>query len=75
MILPAPSGTSTELSFTDISDEISNCGVTLDNIAVTPPKSTNYVIPAPEFPGIALPAALIVGLIGAVLFVQKSKED
>jgi len=29
----------------------------------------------PEFPTVALPAALVVGLIGAVLFIQKTKED
>jgi hypothetical protein len=32
-------------------------------------------IPVPEFPTMALPAALIVGLIGAVLFIKKTKED
>ena len=31
-------------------------------------------IPVPEFPTMALPAALIIGLLGAVLFIQKSKE-
>lgn len=32
-------------------------------------------IPTPEFPSVALPAALIVGLIGTILFIQKSKKD
>jgi len=36
---------------------------------------TRDVIPTPEFPTIALPAALIVGIIGAVLFIQKSKKE
>ena len=31
-------------------------------------------IPVPEFPTMALPAALIVGLLGAVLFIQRSKD-
>jgi hypothetical protein len=31
-------------------------------------------IPVPEFPTVALPAALIIGLLGAVLFIQKSKR-
>ena len=31
--------------------------------------------PVPEFPGMALPAVLIVGLFGAVLFIQKSKDN
>ncbi len=29
----------------------------------------------PEFPTVALPAALVVGLIGVVLFIQKTKEN
>jgi len=33
------------------------------------------VVPAPEFPTIALPAALIVGMLGAVLFIQRTKEN
>jgi hypothetical protein len=32
-------------------------------------------IPTPEFPTMALPAALIVGMLGAVLFIQRSKEN
>ena len=32
-------------------------------------------IAIPEFPIIALPAALLVGLIGAILFIRKSRED
>jgi hypothetical protein len=32
-------------------------------------------VPVPEFPSMALPAAFIVGLIGAVLFIKSSKED
>jgi hypothetical protein len=31
--------------------------------------------PAPEFPTMALPAALLVGLLGAVLFVRGTKEN
>jgi hypothetical protein len=30
---------------------------------------------APEFPTMALPAALIVGMLGAVLFIRRSRED
>jgi hypothetical protein len=32
-------------------------------------------IPTPEFPTLALPAALIVGMIGAVLLIQRVKEN
>jgi outer membrane protein assembly factor BamB len=31
--------------------------------------------PAPEFPTMALPAALIVGMLGAVLFIRRTKEN
>jgi len=37
--------------------------------------SDDPVTPTPEFPTMALPAALIVGLIGAVFIVQKFKEN
>jgi hypothetical protein len=40
------------------------------NVACTPdPIST------PEFPTMALPAALIIGLFGAVLFIKRTKES
>jgi len=68
--LPDPAGSPTELKFVDISTEITNCGVALDNVEVE-----GSAIPTPEFPTMALPAALIVGLLGAVLFIQKSKEE
>ena len=32
-------------------------------------------VPIPEFPTIALPVALVVGLIGAVLFIKSTKEN
>ncbi len=32
-------------------------------------------IPTPEFPTMALPAAMIVGLLGAVLLIQRSREN
>jgi large repetitive protein len=31
--------------------------------------------PAPEFPTVALPVALLVGMLGAVLFIQRTKEN
>ena len=44
------------------------------------PAITNFdanlcPIPSPEFPTLALPAGLIVGMLGVVLFIQKTKED
>jgi choice-of-anchor C domain-containing protein len=46
-------------------------GVALDDISV---ERTDQPIPTPEFPTVALPVALIVGLIGAVLFIRNTKE-
>ena len=69
--LPDPAGSPTELKFVDTSIGVTNCGVALDNVAITPKQST----PIPEFPSMALPAGLIVGLVGAILFIQKSKEN
>jgi hypothetical protein len=33
------------------------------------------VNPVPEFPTLALPAALIIGMLGVVLFVKRPKEE
>lgn len=32
-------------------------------------------VPAPEFPSAFLPATMIIGLLGAVLFIQRTKEN
>jgi hypothetical protein len=40
------------------------------NVACTPDT-----IPTPEFPTLALPAGLIIGMLGVVLFIQKTKEE
>ena len=64
--------TSTVIRFEDESfttGDNTACGAALDAVDVEPP-----FIPTPEFPTVALPAAFIVGLLGAVLFIQKSKE-
>jgi hypothetical protein len=47
-------------------------GVLLDNVVVDQEDNT---IPTPEFPTMALPAGLIVGLLGVVLFIQRTKEN
>jgi hypothetical protein len=44
-------------------------------LQVTCIKDSPPPIPTPEFPTMALPAALIVGMLGAVLFVQRIKEN
>ncbi|GEM_PF-1532480 len=69
--LPAPLGSSTELKFVDVTAGLDNCGVALDNINVI---SSGQPISTPEFPTVALPAALIVGMLGAVLFIQRTRE-
>jgi len=40
-------------------------------VACTPEEKS---VPIPEFPILALPAAFIAGLMGAILFIRKSKE-
>ena len=46
-------------------------GPALDDISV---ECTGGTTPVPEFPTMALPAALIVGMLGAVLFIQRTRE-
>jgi hypothetical protein len=63
----------TVLKFEDdsvVQDGEERCGVVLDAISIKTPD-----IPVPEFPTMALPAALIVGLLGAVLFIQSTKKN
>lgn len=59
-----------KLMFVD--EGISNSyGVLLDDVVVTEENN----VPVPEFPTVALPTALIVGLVGAVLFIKSIKEN
>jgi hypothetical protein len=64
-------GTSTTIAFTDtgVPDSI---GALIDNVIVTQTSSPPAI---PEFPTIALPVALIVGMLGAVLFIKSTKEN
>ncbi|MCK9593624.1 MAG: DUF642 domain-containing protein [Methanoregula sp.] len=65
----------TTIKFIDVSPNSNTCvGAALDDVIVEEEEEDNNV-PVPEFPTIALPAALIVGLIGVVLFIQKSKDN
>jgi choice-of-anchor C domain-containing protein len=61
---------STNLTFADVSEAGTAFGTALDQVVVV-----EHVIPTPEFPTIALPAGLIIGLIGTVFFIRKSKEE
>jgi len=66
------SSATTKIIFKDISSGTdTRCGVVLDDIEVIPVQST----PIPEFPTIAIPVVLIVGILGAVLFIQRTKEN
>jgi choice-of-anchor C domain-containing protein len=65
------SSTTTKIAFIDATTEGNPaCGVALDDIVV----EKQQPIPTPEFPTMALPAALIIGLLGVVLFMQRNKE-
>jgi len=44
----------------------------IDDIVV---QTDYHPIAAPEFPSMVLPVGLIVGILGAVLFIQRSKEN
>jgi hypothetical protein len=48
-------------------------GVLLDAVVVEEEEDNN--VPVPEFPTMALPAALIVGILGSVLFIKRTKEE
>lgn len=61
-----------KLMFADEGLTTQSYGVLLDDVRM---EYEDNQVPVPEFPTVALPAALIVGLIGVVLFIQKSKED
>jgi hypothetical protein len=68
--LPGTAG-GTVLRFEDVSTPSSACGVALDNIVVFAQEPA----PIPEFPGYAIPVALIIGLLGAVLYIRSSREQ
>jgi hypothetical protein len=55
-------------------------GISWTNKMTDPGASGYYVTgiprtPAPEFPTLALPVALIIGMLGAVLCIQRTKEN
>ena len=62
--------TTTKIAFKNIASS-EYYGVALDDISVVDPPVT----PAPEFPGTAFPAVMLVGFMGFVLYVQKSRKD
>jgi hypothetical protein len=62
-----------KLMFADEGLTTQSYGVLLDDVKME--YEENHEVPVPEFPTVAFPAALIVGLIGAILLIQKSKEN
>jgi hypothetical protein len=71
-VTPSADGTA-KLMFADEGLTVQSYGVLLDDVRME--YEENHEVPVPEFPTVALPAAMVVGLIGAVLLIQKSKED
>jgi choice-of-anchor C domain-containing protein len=71
------SSASTELTFQDVTPGVGfpaqYVGVALDDISVVEEKDS--IVPVPEFPMIALPVGLIVGILGAVFYIRSTKED
>jgi hypothetical protein len=65
----------TELVFEQGATDDPRCGVALDDISVVDPPVDPPVTPAPEFPSAALPASMLVGFMGIVLYVQKSRQE
>ena len=61
------SGSSTTLEFIDLTGTA--YGTALDDIVVEP-----LATPAPEFPSAFLPATMIIGFLGAVLLIQRTRE-
>jgi len=69
VVLPAPATASTKLTFVDTSSGTSTCGVALDDVIVE-----QQVVAIPEFPAIALPVGLIVGILGVVFYIRSTRE-
>jgi hypothetical protein len=68
--LPGTAG-GTRLTFEDVSTPSSACGVALDNIIVTSQES----VPVPEFPTMAIPAGLVIGVLGTVFYIRSTREQ
>jgi len=67
--LPGTDGVS-ELIFEDVTTPSSACGVALDNVIVT----SKDLVPIPEFPSVALPVGLLMGILGTVFYIKSTRE-
>jgi hypothetical protein len=63
--------------FLETSPEISYFALSNNYIGITTltTKTTNGEIPAPEFPSAVLPVTMIIGFLGAVLYIQRTREQ
>jgi choice-of-anchor C domain-containing protein len=59
----------TEIAFEQLQSYDDRCGVALDDISVE-----RTVIPTPEFPSVFLPVTFIIGFLGAVLLIQRTRQ-
>jgi len=64
------SGPSTIISFSGVPQPGDSLGALIDDVIVQ-----DTTVAVPEFPTMALPVALMVGLLGAVLFIRSTKEN
>jgi len=67
-------GPTAKITFEQEATDYYKCGVALDEISIVGPP-VDPPTPAPEFPSMAFPAAMLVGFMGIILFVQKSRKD
>jgi hypothetical protein len=78
-IVTGPTGPSGALSYTvafeDVYGPNPNPGEPDNNDVIMDVACIQDSFPSPEFPTMALPAALIVGFVGAILFIKSTKEN
>jgi len=68
--LPGTAG-GTGLVFEDVTSPSSACGVALDNVIVT----SQEFVPIPEFPTVMLPIGVLIGVLGAVFHISRTREQ
>lgn len=64
-----------KLMFADEGTSVQSYGVLLDDVEVEDLGNNSNTIPVPEFPILALPVGLIVGILGAVFYIKSTKEN
>jgi hypothetical protein len=46
-----------------------------DNVTLISQFDEKFIVPVPEFPSLAIPLALIVGIIGGILWLSSSGDN